>query len=104
MFSPEITSAQILDAIGARREVAEIVGSDSTDALRQVAKDFEATFLAEMLKHTGLGEARESFGGGPGEAAFSGMMTLEYAEQLSNAGGVGLADRIYKSLSERIER
>ncbi|MFK7945592.1 MAG: rod-binding protein [Paracoccaceae bacterium] len=70
----------------------------SPEALRAIAQEFEATFLAEMLKHTGLGEPRESFGGGPGESAFAGMLTQEYAAQLADRGGVGLADRIYSQL------
>lgn len=36
-------------------------------ALLDAAKKLEATFLAEMLKAAGFGQARESMGGGEGE-------------------------------------
>ena len=36
-------------------------------ALLVAAKKLEATFLAEMLKAAGFGQARESMGGGEGE-------------------------------------
>lgn len=68
--------------------------------LRQAAREFEAIFLAEMLKHSGLGEARESFGGGVGEAAFSSMMTQEWARSLVDKGGVGIADQLYKAIKQ----
>lgn len=75
----------------------------SPEALRAVATEFEASFLAEMLKHTGLGEPRSAFGGGQGEAAFASMLTEEYATQLAERGGVGLADRIAAELAARQE-
>ena len=75
----------------------------SPEALRAVATEFEATFLAEMLKHTGLGEARDAFGGGHGEAAFASMLTQQYATQLAERGGIGLADRIAAELAARQE-
>ncbi|MFS4439492.1 rod-binding protein [Paracoccaceae bacterium GXU_MW_L88] len=70
--------------------------------LRAVAQDLEANFLAEMLKFSGLGESRESFGGGAGEDAFASMLTTEYADLLAAQGGVGLGEQIYQSLVERM--
>lgn len=69
--------------------------------MREAAKDFEAVFLTEMLKHAGLGEARESFGGGAGEEAFSGILAAEQAKVMVDAGGIGLADRIFEVLMQR---
>ena len=39
----------------------------SDDALKDAAQKLEATFLAEMLKHAGVGETPDGFGGGVGE-------------------------------------
>ena len=70
----------------------------ATDA---VAREFEAVFLTEMLKHAGLGEARETFSGGAGESAFAAMLAREYAEAMARAGGVGIADAVRAHLDDR---
>lgn len=74
------------------------------DPLHRAAEAFEAAFLAEMLRHTGLGRIPESFNGGAGEAAFSGTLIQEYANQIAAQGGVGLAEQIYRSLAARAGR
>ncbi len=69
--------------------------------LRAESTRFEAAFLAEMLRYTGLGRMPESFNGGAGEAAFSGSLIQEYANQIAATGALGISDQIYKSLLER---
>lgn len=68
---------------------------------RDVAEAFEATFLSEMLRHTGLNQQPESFGGGAGEDAFGGLLTNEYAKLLAARGGIGLAERIFDVIKHR---
>lgn len=67
-------------------------------AAEEVAKELEASFLAEMFKYTGVGNARESMGGGHGEEAFTGMLSTEYARSIVDQGGIGLAEQIVKSM------
>ncbi len=69
--------------------------------LREVAKDLEASFLSEMLKHSGLGKPRESFGGGTGEDQFSSLLIDAQARAMVDAGGIGLAESIFQSLQEK---
>lgn len=69
-----------------------------TDITR-LAQELEATFLQEMLKSGGLGKPSESFGGGLGEDQFASFLREEQARQLSQAGGVGLAEMIVRSLA-----
>lgn len=69
--------------------------------LRAVAEQFEAAFLAEMLRHTGIGRMPEIFNGGPGEAAFSGTLIQEYANKIAANGALGIGDRIYADLIKR---
>lgn len=71
--------------------------------LTEVAVALEASFLAEMLKHGGQGKARDSFGGGAGEDAFSGLLAREQAGLLAAGGGIGLAEHIVESLMKREE-
>ena len=66
--------------------------------LREVAKAFEASFLSEMLKASGLGKSRSEFGGGAGEDAFSSMMVDEQAALMVEQGGIGLSEQIFNSL------
>ena len=74
--------------------------ADRQDPLRKAAMQLEATFLAEMLKSAGLGESRETFGGGSGEDQFSTFLIRAQAEQMALGGGIGLAESLYNSLKE----
>lgn len=71
--------------------------------LMDVARKLEAGFLAEMLKAAGVGETRESLGGGAGEDHFSSFLVQEYADATVQAGGLGLAESIYRSLVQSKE-
>lgn len=71
--------------------------------LMAVARELESSFLAEMLKSAGVGKARTSFGGGAGEDHFSTFLVREYADATVQAGGIGLAESIYKSLVQKKE-
>jgi len=70
-------------------------------ALHDAAVELEATFLAEMLKSAGLGENRDSFGGGAGEDQFSSFLIRAQAQEMANSGGIGLAESLYNALLER---
>lgn len=78
------------DAISKRRE-----------ELREVAVALEASFLAEMLKHSGFGKARDAFGGGAGEDAFSNLLVQEQADMMAENGGIGMAEHIVTSIMRR---
>ena len=70
-------------------------------ALREAAQKLEATFLAEMLKSAGMGQSRESFGGGAGEDQFGSFLVQEQALQMVRAGGIGLSEALFETLKER---
>ena len=76
------------------------VGKAKTpDEARRVAEEFEAVFLAQMLKQmfTGI-RADGPFGGGPAETIYRSLMIDEYANLISRAGGVGLADAVQREI------
>lgn len=73
------------------------------EQLRALARDLEASFLAEMLRSAGLGKARDAFGGGAGEDQFSSFLVREFATSMANAGGIGLQESIYRSLKTHEE-
>lgn len=67
-------------------------------ALRDRARELEAAFLSEMLRHAGAGEARDSFGGGIGEDQFASFLRDEQARAMAAAGGIGLAESIFRAM------
>ena len=71
--------------------------------LRRVAQDLEAAFIAEMLKHSGLGTTPDAFGGGAGEAQFASLLRDEQARLFAERGGIGLAENIYEALVRRAD-
>lgn len=74
---------------------------DPDAAAHSAAKAFETSFIAEMLKGSGLNEMPSGFGGGEGEEAFSSFLTQEYAKLMSDRGGLGLAEHIFDALKQK---
>ncbi len=70
-------------------------------ALRESAEALEASFLAEMLRLSGVAKPPSFGGGGAGEDAFAGFLSDAYAERLVDTGGLGLAESIFRSLVAR---
>lgn len=67
--------------------------------LKSAAKEFESTFVSQMVGMMFQGvETDETFGGGHGEDMFKSMLTNEYGKQMTNRGGFGLADSVYREL------
>jgi Rod binding domain-containing protein len=69
--------------------------------LREAAQRLEAAFLKEMLAAAGLGRAPGGWGGGPGEEHFASFLLEAQAQALARAGGVGLAESLFRSLAAR---
>ena len=69
------------------------------ERLRQAAKDFEASYIAQMLTFSGLAKALSS-GDGKGADAFTGFYVEKIAQTIADKGGFGLAEGIYQQLQE----
>ena len=68
-------------------------------ALRKVAEEFEAVALTTMLASMFAGISSDGpLGGGYAEDTYRGLLVEEYASTLSRAGGVGIADSVYRDL------
>ena len=65
--------------------------------IRAAAEGLEATFLAQMLKISAPEQG--AFSGGAGEEQFTSMLVDLRARAMAEAGGIGLADKIYARLS-----
>lgn len=66
--------------------------------LMEVAKSLEAAFLSEMLASAGIGQTPEAFGGGAGEDQFASFLRDEQAKQMTEAGGIGLAQSLFDAM------
>ncbi len=78
------------------------ITQSSKDArIWKAAQALEASFLSEMLKSAGFGDARSSFGGGIGEEQFGSFLRNAQAELMVQKGGVGLAHSLFEALKER---
>jgi peptidoglycan hydrolase FlgJ len=73
-----------------------------TEALRKTAREFEAAFIGEMLAYAGFEKALSGDSGFGGET-FSRMLVDSYAQSIADAGGFGLADKIYNQLKDNVE-
>jgi peptidoglycan hydrolase FlgJ len=72
--------------------------------LRHAAEEFEAIFLAQMMAPMFDGLDTDGLGGGGmGEEIFRPMLIERYADALSRAGGVGIADSIVREMMRHQE-
>jgi Rod binding domain-containing protein len=69
------------------------------DRLRAQAQDFEVQFVNSMFQQMYAGlEGDGPFGNSTGVGPWRSFMTEEYAKNFVKAGGIGIADSVYKSL------
>ncbi len=66
---------------------------------RAAAQDFEAVFLNSMFQQmfTGI-EGEGPFGGSGASGVWRSFLTDEYAKSFAKAGGIGIANEVYRSL------
>ena len=86
-------------ALGAPHGANGTPASKQTDRTHQAAEDFEAVFLSQMLETMSSGIKTDGpFGGGQGEGVFRSMLNQEYSRAITNAGGIGVADAVYREM------
>ena len=81
------------------RAASQATQSDRSGPAWEAAVKLEGAFLSEMLKSAGFGKARDSFGGGAGEEQFASFMRDIHAQEMAGAGGIGLAEAIYRAMT-----
>jgi Rod binding domain-containing protein len=72
---------------------------------RAQATDFEAVFLNSMFSQmfTGI-DGDGPFGGAGGAGVWRSFLSEQYAKSLARAGGIGIANNVYRALLERQEQ
>jgi Rod binding domain-containing protein len=60
------------------------------------AQEFESNFISTMTQTMFEGLKTDGpFGGGQGEETFRSLLVDQYGKEMSQAGGIGIADKIY---------
>ncbi|WP_022720227.1 flagellar assembly peptidoglycan hydrolase FlgJ [Rhodopseudomonas sp. B29] len=68
-------------------------------AAKAKAQDFEAMFLNSMMSQMTSGLKGEGpFGDTVGTGAWRSMLTEQYSQTIAKAGGLGIANDVYRSL------
>lgn len=68
-------------------------------AIGKTAKDFEASFVSNMLGQMFEGlDTSGPFGGGQGEAMFRSVLMDAFGKQISKSGGVGVAAAVQREM------
>ena len=71
----------------------------STEKIRKVSEEFEATFLTTMLNTMMEGVGDDTITGQSfAKDNFKGFLVEEYAKEIVSAGGIGVADQIYREM------
>ena len=99
---PVLTSARLSPELLARTTTpvaSEPSRSPATATrARAAAQDFEAAFLNTMFGQMFAGVGEGPFSGGQAAKTWQSFLTDEYAKSFAKAGGIGIADAVYKEL------
>jgi len=75
-----------------RQALSPALKPENYAQIEEAATEFEAVFIAEMLKPMFEGISTEApFGGGKGEEIFRGFMLQEYGKNIARDHSIGIA-------------
>lgn len=78
-------------------------GDGREKELRKACQDFEAVFISKLWKGMKSTVPKEGYLHSKQEEQYMSMFDRQFAEKMSQAGGIGLADMIYAQLSEKLK-
>jgi peptidoglycan hydrolase FlgJ len=66
------------------------------------AKEFETMFISSMMQHMFAGIGKDGpLGNGPSVGPWRSLLTEQYAKSFVKAGGLGIANQVYKTMLAR---
>ena len=88
-----------LDLLNANAPSAGNISAAGKAKARAASQDFEAVFLNTMFQqmYTGI-DGDGPFGGKGATGVWRSFLTDEYSKSFAKAGGIGIADQVYRSL------
>jgi flagellar protein FlgJ len=102
---PAATSGlSALDLINLKQAAAGKPSTPNQAKAHAAAQDFESVFLNSMFQHmfTGI-DGEGPFGGQGATGVWRSVLTDQYAKSIAKAGGIGIADQVYRSLMAQQE-
>jgi flagellar protein FlgJ len=98
LAAPGAKPADLLADTGTAAATGKLKGLGPTKA-RAAARDFEAVFLNSMFQNMFTGISGDGpFGGSGAVGVWRSMLTDEYSKSFAKAGGIGIADQVYRTL------
>lgn len=98
-MSDNAVTMQMQSALIGAKKAPRVDNPAAQAQARKVAREFEAftlsQFLQPMFENT---EAEAPFSGGSSETMWRSMQVDEYGKAIARAGGVGIADAVYKEI------
>jgi len=93
-----------LDLMNATTPTAAKLSAAGKEKAKAAAQDFEAVFINSMFQQmfTSVG-GDGPFGGGGATGVWRSFLTDEYSKTFAKAGGIGIADQVYRSLMAQQE-
>jgi len=93
-----------LDLMNATTPTAAKLSAASKEKAKAASQDFEAVFINSMFQQmfTSVG-GDGPFGGGGATGVWRSFLTDEYSKTFAKAGGIGIADQVYRSLMAQQE-
>ena len=99
VFSLPAPGLKPIDLAGAKSAAAASPSDAMKTKTKAAAQKFEAMFLNSMFEqmYTGL-DGDGPFGGSGATGVWRSFLTNEYAKTVAKAGGIGIANQVYKTL------
>jgi flagellar protein FlgJ len=95
----DINALQMLNAY--KPTATPSVNKSDDAALKEACRDFEAIFLQQMLKSMRQTVPKNGLmDGGMAEEIFEDMLYENYAEKMADSADLGLADMLYRQISQ----
>jgi len=87
------------NALAQGRGLPNVRQAENLRQAKKVSEDFEAVFLSQMLQPMFENiEAVKPFGGSPSEKMWRTMQVDEYGKAITKAGGIGIADAVFREI------
>jgi peptidoglycan hydrolase FlgJ len=98
-LSAALSANNAVARMAAPATAPEAAANGTQAKARAAAQDFEAVFLNSMFQHmfTGM-DGDGPMGGSGATGVWRSFLTQEYSKTIAKAGGIGLADSVYRSL------
>ncbi len=104
MAMPALAAQATSPALAMRAGSGIKAATDIQTKARASAVDFEAVFLNSMFSQMVSGiDGEGPFGGGGGAGIWRSFLSEEYSKSFAKAGGIGIADHVYRSLMAQQE-